>query len=110
MRSPYYLLVAGEVIGTADVHFWEEHVQQRFALWHESGVDMWRVGYTELGDVTVSTVFLGMDFGFWDGPPRVFETMIFGGDHDGTQWRYSTWAEAERGHAAACALAPTSVN
>lgn len=47
----------------------------------------------------VSTVFLGIDHNFFgDGPPLVFETMVFGGKHDQAQERYSTWNEAEAGH------------
>jgi len=49
-------------------------------------------------DVLVSTVFLGIDHQFEDGPPLLFETMIFGGDRDGDMWRYATWDEAEAGH------------
>jgi hypothetical protein len=30
-------------------------------------------------DVIVSTVFLGLDHGWGDGPPVLWETMIFGG-------------------------------
>lgn len=50
-------------------------------------------------DVTVSTVFLGMDHQFGDGPPLLFETLIFGGEHDGNMQRYSTWPQAKEGHA-----------
>ena len=60
---------------------------------------------TESGDISVSTVFLGLDHQFGDGPPLLFETMIFGGEHDEDQWRYETWADAEKGHAEACKLA-----
>src|SRR3972149_4247748 len=50
-------------------------------------------------DVYVSTVFLGINHRFGDdGPPLLFETMIFGGEHDGWQARYSTWDEAVEGH------------
>jgi len=49
-------------------------------------------------DVLVSTVFLGLDHQFGDGPPLLFETEIFGGDRDGDMWRYATWDEAENGH------------
>lgn len=53
-------------------------------------------------DVEVSTVFLGLDHNFMDeGPPILFETMIFGGEHDMYQDRYTTWEEAELGHLAA---------
>lgn len=49
--------------------------------------------------VQISTVFLGLDHNFSnEGPPILFETMIFGGNSDGFQNRYSTWEEAEEGH------------
>lgn len=64
-----------------------------------------RVNATELPDgVRVSTVFLGMDHSFMGGPPLLFETMIFGGEHDGYCERYSTWEEAETGHQKAIEL------
>lgn len=46
----------------------------------------------------VSTVFLGLDHSFWDGPPLVFESMLFIDGHGDEMDRYSTWAEAEAGH------------
>lgn len=50
--------------------------------------------------VTVSTVWLGIDHNFsGDGPPLIFETMVFGGGNDGAQYRYATEAEALAGHA-----------
>lgn len=61
------------------------------------------VANTEVGDVRVSTVFLGIDHSFGVGPPLLFETMIFGGAHSEDQWRYSTWDEAVSGHEAAVA-------
>ena len=43
----------------------------------------------------VSTVFLGLEMAFRDGPPVLFETMIFGGPFDEQfQWRYHTKKEA----------------
>lgn len=49
----------------------------------------------------VSTVHLGLDHGYGDGPPLIFETMVFdpegvGGELD----RYSTEQQAREGHAA----------
>ena len=64
-----------------------------------------QVGKTEKDDVRVSTVFLGIDHSFGDGELLLFETMIFGGEHDGDQWRYSTWEEAEKGHVEAVSIA-----
>lgn len=55
--------------------------------------------------VMVSTVFLGMDHNCGDGPPILWETMIFGGPHGRYQERYTTRAEALEGHRRACALA-----
>jgi hypothetical protein len=61
-----------------------------------------RVAFTQIdGDCHVSTVFLGIDHSFMrQGPPVLFETMVFGGDLDQELERYYTWAEAEAGHAA----------
>lgn len=86
----------------------------RWAMSFEDGDR--RVARTELmnGDVVVSTVFLGLDHNFMgDGPPILFETMVFGEEHL-TKFlgherisreemgcsRYSTYDEAEKGHAA----------
>ena len=53
-----------------------------------------------VGKVKVSTVFLGIDHNFrGEGPPLLFETMVFGGPLNETQERCSTWAEAEAQHA-----------
>lgn len=51
----------------------------------------------------VSTVFLGLDHGFMNDAPLVFETMIFNRDMESQNcWRYRTYNEALDGHAAAC--------
>jgi hypothetical protein len=57
------------------------------------------------GGPTVSTVFLGMNHNWGNGPPLLFETMIFGGEHDEYQERYATREEAIEGHERAVALA-----
>lgn len=66
------------------------------------------VGHDDCGFCVVSTVFLGMDHGWGWGQEQWFETMVFaknpddpnrlGRDLDGN--RYTTYAEAEAGHAA----------
>lgn len=62
-----------------------------------------RVARDEYGDVTVSTVFLGLDHNFLKkGPPLIFETMVFGGPLDQEQTRASTWDEAVQQHKAMC--------
>jgi hypothetical protein len=56
------------------------------------------VAKTQLGDVSVSTAFLGVDHAFGAGPPLLFETMIFGGEYDEWMDRYSSYDDAEAGH------------
>jgi hypothetical protein len=52
-----------------------------------------------VGGYTVSTVFLGLDHQHGDGPPLLFETLVFGpAQHDGDMDRCSTWDEAEAMH------------
>ena len=56
----------------------------------------------------ISTVFLGLDHNWGDGPPLLFETMIFEGDardDTGFQRRYPTWELALEGHRHAVELA-----
>lgn len=58
------------------------------------------VAKTLVGGTEISTIFMGLDHQYGDGPPLLFETMTFGLDGlDGVEQRYSTWAEAEAGHA-----------
>lgn len=54
--------------------------------------------------ILVSTIFLGLDHSFSDdGPPVLFESMIFGGPLSGEQRRYTSRADALAGHADLCA-------
>jgi len=64
------------------------------------------VAKTDVDGVSVSTVFMGLDHSWGSGPPLLFETMIFGGEHDeGYQERCSTWDEAVAMHATAVKVA-----
>ena len=84
--------------------------------------DSRRVAETQVGDVWVSTIFMGLDHNYSrQGPPILFETMAFVGGVSADQLRdvflagnfietlyvgfarYATWDEAERGHADAVA-------
>lgn len=49
--------------------------------------------------VEVSTVFMGLDHQWGDGPPLLWETMVFGGPYDQEQVRYHTRQQALAGHA-----------
>lgn len=58
-----------------------------------------QVAADKIGNVTVSTVWLGLNHRFGEGPPLIFETLVFEGPLDGEMERYSTEAEALEGHA-----------
>ncbi len=93
-----YILVDREPVKCDDLLEW--------GRWMEEGDR--HVALTKLENVHVSTVFLGLDHSFsfaGRSRPVLFETMIFGGEHDQEQWRYCTWDEAAAGHAEALALA-----
>lgn len=71
-----------------------------WARWFEN-TDNHRVAVDTIAgnpDVTVSTVFLGLDHQFGEGKPLLFQTMVFGGELDQEMERHSTWKEAEEGH------------
>lgn len=57
-----------------------------------------RVAFDTIGNVDISTVFLGFDHGFNHNSPVLFETMVFGGEYDLRQERYYTYTGAEAGH------------
>lgn len=80
----------------------EEPDVLKWGAWLEEAGDNRVVGRTTVAPgVDVSTVFLGLDHNFApEGPPLLFETMVFGGSADQSCWRYATWEEAEAGHAA----------
>lgn len=92
MSYKYVLDIEGRPLRCDDLIAW--------ATWFESSGKERQIAYDEIGDVQVSTVFLGLDLNLFGGSePRIFETVVFGGSHSGTARRYATRADAERGHA-----------
>jgi hypothetical protein len=63
-------------------------------------IDSRRIDSTTISDdCVVSTVFLTLDHNLSDeGPPILFETLVFGGPHDGTMWRSSALGQAKKIH------------
>lgn len=58
-----------------------------------------QVADTTIGDVRISTVWLGLNYRFLDdGAPLIFESMVFGGEFDAHCERYPNWAAALAGH------------
>jgi len=75
-----------------------------WARWFETAERT--VASDHVGDVHVSTVFLALDHNFGlEGPPVLWETMVFGGALDQECWRYTSREAALAGHAEALALA-----
>ena len=99
-------------IGGRPVYYELDENHQAHPATRRGGIDVFegdfektrRVAQTLVGEANVSTVFLGIDHVlFGGGPPILFETMVFGGQYDDRQWRYSTWDEAVAGHEAVVA-------
>ena len=85
----YYILDGETPIPLSDYE-WEE--------WR--GVRRHIIRNTDLLGGEVSTIFLGINHNYAEpSDPILFETMVFGGDLDGTQERYRTYEEAIAGHA-----------
>ena len=86
----YYILEDRKIVKVGDVLTW--------GRWFEHAN---RVVEQEFVSATkISTVFLGLDHQYDpNGPPLLFETMVFGGPLDGEQERCTTYAEAEAMHA-----------
>jgi len=95
MNDKYVLDENGNPVAEPDLLKW--------AAWFDGAVR--RVASDDVGDASVSTVFLGLDHDFGGGPPILWETMIFGGKHDGYQERYASRENAMTGHLKAVALA-----
>lgn len=98
-RNLWYMLKDGKP-EPADV------ISPEFQEWYNN-IENRRVARTEIAkDIWVSTVFLGLDHNlFGVGEPVLWETMIFGGVEDLSQWRATTQAEALEHHKEAVALA-----
>lgn len=71
-----------------------------WATWFEKAKEERIVARTKTPNGTVSTVFLGLDHAYGsNGPPMIFETLVMDGPLEDEMDRYSTWEEAEAGHA-----------
>ena len=86
-----YILVGQTAVPEPDLLRWGHWMEQADRI----------VFQTEIPGGLVSTVFLGLDHQFDpDGPPLLFETMVFRDGEGHEQERCSTWLEAEAQHRA----------
>lgn len=69
-----------------------------YIRWVKSHPDR-HIDSTNVGNVRISTVFLGgVSLDSDVESPRLFETLILGGSLDEYAWRYHTLGEAKEGH------------
>jgi hypothetical protein len=98
LHRPMYYDPDGHPI---DLHTWGDLMQQRTENLKD-GIprESWWGKKTMIGDVEISTVWLGLDHSFLTGPPLTWETMIFGGRYADAdlQWRYTTRGQAYDHH------------
>lgn len=87
--SDRYIERDGQPVPEPDLFVW--------ARWFETANR--HVARDVVGPAEISTVFLGLDHGFW-GRPALYETMVFWRGHplDQECVRYSTREEAVAGH------------
>jgi hypothetical protein len=92
----HFILEGKEIVPTT-LEIW--------AKWFEGNQDKKRVAQTVVGDLWISTVFLGLNHNYGEGPPILFETLVFKRKEnneidyceiDGE--RYCTWEQAQAGH------------
>ena len=90
MKNSRYILSGHKAMPCDDLLKWAEWVETADRV----------VAQETVGKVVVSTVFLGLDYSFGNGPPLFFETMVLGGPIDQETKLYTTWDEAVTGHQA----------
>lgn len=99
MRDFYILADQHRPISEPDLMEWAKWMAE-----HEAEHTL---ALTEIGDVRISTIFLGV--ACWPtelhpDSPILWETMVFGGLHDRDVVRYASHDEAIAGHAAVVAM------
>ena len=72
--------------------------------WLKNNPERKAVKQEYVGDVRISTVFLGLDHAWESDIPVLWETMIFGGEHDQYMDRYTSYEDALEGHQTALNL------
>lgn len=76
----------------------------RWGIWMDSNHSARVVKQTERDGVMVSTVFTGTNLSLAGSAPVLFETKVFGGEHDEKTECACTWEQAEAVHAMVCEI------
>ena len=97
----------GKAVVTAKLgsKLWEKQMRKMEKKLSDRSYKVVKQDYTKNKKWWVSTVWLGIDHGWGDGPPQIFETMVFEVKDDVAQMghdeqceRYATEKEALVGH------------
>ena len=75
-----------------------------YGKWLQENPEKKAVKQEHIGDIFISTVFLGLDHAWFSDIPVLWETMIFGGEHDRYMDRYTSHEDSLEGHQAALTL------
>lgn len=97
----YYILDGKTPVPEPDIRKWAEWLSTADRVVNQT-TGIVKLAGTPVGDVQVSTVFLGVDHSFSGGPPLLFETMVFGGVLDQETDRCTSWEAAEKMHERMC--------
>ena len=92
-RRPRYYALDGHIpVPCCDIHDIEA-----WGRWFEQADRL--VGSNVVRGIWVSTIFLGIDHNFaGEGDPILFQTTASNEELEISEWRYSTWEQAARGH------------
>ena len=89
--SDWYVLDENNKAIKSSVEHWTE--------WSQKNPTRKVIGKTKIGDDLISTVFLGLEHGYWPDLNILWETMVFGQScNDQYQERYSSHERAVEGH------------
>jgi hypothetical protein len=75
--------------------------KESFPKEQQTGIGLQLAGNAR-GEISDSTVFLGSDHRHGGSKPVLWETMVFGGEHNEWGERYTSHAAALAGHKLAC--------
>lgn len=101
MKPTHYILLNDHSI--EPLYIFDENdtiIEESLNVWWEfyKDIERRRIGYDIIGNITVSTVFIGLNHSCYNDEPALFESTIFENGNEKYCKRYYTWEEAQEGH------------
>src|SRR6185436_5755923 len=97
MDNNFYILDENHNLVKTDIETWAAWFEGKNRLVKKDKAIV-KIDGINVGEITVSTIFLGLDHAFGGESPMLFETMVFGGPIDQAQDRCGTWDGALKMH------------